>query len=210
MRFQVRNRLESCPPDSRPSSECGSRSKVRAPILVDPHSGLPKSVAQGPLPSGCKISMKGKRPWTQPDWLSRVPCLTEDGTHRGIAPSPPEAAGPSRREQLNVQAAAQPSSPCQRRGQAARTRPSSQGSAPRAFAAAKHPQEHAGFCGPTASHFDAQHHQLCAAVCARQLRTIHKLEHAPPRHAVSSTNLLDTTGIPSTLFGHPIKKKALQ
>ena len=55
-----------------------------------------------------------------------------------IAPSAPEAAGPSRREQLNVRAAAQPSNPCHRRSQAAHTWPSIQGSAPRAFAAAKH------------------------------------------------------------------------
>ena len=49
---------------------------------------------------------------------------------------------------------------------------------PSCFCCRQAPQEHAGFCGPTASHFDAQHHQPCAAVCALQLRTIHKLEHA--------------------------------
>ena len=51
----------------------------------------------------------------------------------GIAPS-----APSKREQPNVRAAAQPSNPCHRRNQAARTWPSIQGGAPHAFAAAKH------------------------------------------------------------------------
>ena len=54
----------------------------------------------------------------------------------GVAPSPPGDAT-SKREKLKARAGAQPSNPCQRRSHAARTRPASQGGAPRALAAAK-------------------------------------------------------------------------
>ena len=54
-----------------------------------------------------------------------------------MAPSAPEATGPSKREQPKDRAAAQPSSPCHLRSQATRTCPPSHGGAPRALAAAR-------------------------------------------------------------------------
>ena len=76
----------------------------------------------------------------------------------------------SKREQLKARAAPQPSNPCQRRSHAARTRPASQGRRPSCFSCRHVPEEDTGFCGPTASHFDAEHHQPGAPALPCQLR----------------------------------------
>ena len=84
----------------------------------------------------------------------------------GMAPSAPEATGPSRREQPKDRAAAQPSSPCHLRSQAARTCPPSHGGALRALAAARLLKN---TLVSAASDLHAQNHQPGTAILASEL-----------------------------------------